>query len=200
MTGDALSFVLDGLEAYLALERELGVEEVEVDPSLLESLTMPPAATETTPPAPNAPPRPVSKTPVRPVAATRGDALQPSRAPATSVEFAFIHDGPLSEKSLAMMGKIIVALGSDERRSPIAVRPPLPKARLYVFLGQPTLRKFLPRVAVEENSWFRTPKGVEALLVKSPEEIVRFSTVTPALRKIKEDMWRALKTIRQHLA
>ena len=98
-----------------------------------------------------------------------------------------------------MMGKIIVALGSDLDRSPIAIEKPLPKARLYIFLGQTTLRKFLPRVAVEENTWFHTPKGVEALLVKSPEEIVRFSTVSPALRKIKEDMWRALKTIRQHL-
>ncbi len=199
MTFDALSFVLDGLEDFLALERELGVEEVEVDPSLLEALKPSPKATKTPPPAPKVPPCPVAKASDRPASVTRTETPRSSHAPSATVDFAFIHDGPLSEKSVAMMGKIIVALGSDLDRSPIAIEKPLPKARLYIFLGQTTLRKFLPRVAVEENSWFRTPKGVEALLVKSPEEIVRFSTVSPALRKIKEDMWRALKTIRQHL-
>ncbi len=191
MTDDALSFVLDGLEDYLALERELGAETVEVDRSLLSSVRPSPIQAAVSRPQPAAP-RPAAPPP--PPSSPR-----PDPSPAAVADFAFIHDGPLSEKSREMMGKIVAALKSDDAHSPIAVRLPLPKARLYVFLGRATLRKFLPQVSVEENDWFRTPKNVEALLVKSPEEIVRFATVTPALRRIKEEMWRALKTIHQHL-
>ena len=98
-----------------------------------------------------------------------------------------------------MMSKIIVALGQTSESAPIAVAPPLPKARFYVFLGNRALQKYLPGVRAEENHWFKTPKGLDALFVKSPEDIVRFSTVTPALQKMKQDMWRALKTISRHL-
>ena len=96
-----------------------------------------------------------------------------------------------------MMSKIIVALGQTSESAPIAVAPPLPKARFYVFLGNRALQKYLPGTHVEENSWFKTPKGMDALFVRSPEDIVRFPTITPALQKTKADMWRALKTIKQ---
>ena len=98
-----------------------------------------------------------------------------------------------------MMSKIVVALGQTAETAPIAVAPPLPKARFYVFLGRRALLKYLPGARAEENHWFKTPKGLDALYVKSPEDIVRYTTVTPALQKMKQDMWRALKTVSQRL-
>lgn len=94
-----------------------------------------------------------------------------------------------------MMSKAVAALGLSAETAPVAFAPPLPRARVYVFLGGRALRKYIPDAQVEENGWFRTPKGLDALFVRSPEDIVRFSTVTPAIRKVKEDMWRALKTV-----
>ena len=218
---DVLSFVLNGLEDYLELERELGVRSVEVDRSLLvatqpanaaavEATRETGASRETRGVGANA----------AAVEATRGvdsqsvaireirgsktpqvphDPRAPQVAPTAGVPFAFIHDRPLSPKAVEMMSKIIVALGQTTATAPIAVAPPLPKARFYVFLGNRALQKYLPGVRAEENHWFKTPKGLDALFVKSPEDIVRFSTVTPALQKMKQDMWRALKTISQHL-
>lgn len=94
-----------------------------------------------------------------------------------------------------MMSKAVAALGLSAETAPVAFAPPLPRARVYVFLGRRTLQKYIPDAQAEENGWFRTPKGLDALFVRSPEDIVRFSTVTPAIRKAKEDMWRALKTV-----
>jgi hypothetical protein len=200
---DVLSFVLDGLEDYLELERELGVRAVEVDRALLAT---PPSdvvavAPRVAPVAPMAK-RDVSDVRVvrdeRPTPPLRGEAVSHRFEKESSIlSFAFIHDRPLSPRAVEMMSKIIVALGQTSETAPIAVAPPLPKARFYVFLGNRALQKYLPGTHVEENSWFKTPKGMDALFVRSPEDIVRFPTITPALQKTKADMWRALKTIKQ---
>ena len=179
---DVLSFVLDGLEDYLELERELGVRAVEVDRALLATAGSPDVA---------AAPRVASVAP-----AAKRD-VSDVRVVRDERPFAFIHDRLLSPKAVEMMSKIIVALGQTSESAPIAVAPPLPKARFYVFLGNRALQKYLPGTHVEENSWFKTPKGMDALFVRSPEDIVRFPTITPALQKTKADMWRALKTIKQ---
>jgi hypothetical protein len=186
VTDDVLSFVLNGLEDYLELERELGVRSVEIDRSLLV------AEKPANAPAAGA---------VRETGASRETRVgaSPQVASTAGVPFAFIHVRPLSPRAVEMMSKIIVALGQTTETAPIAVAPPLPKARFYVFLGNRALQKYLPGVRAEENHWFKTPKGLDALFVKSPEDIVRFSTVTPALQKMKQDMWRALKTISQRL-
>ena len=203
MGDDVLSFVLDGLEDYLELERELGVRAVEVDRALLVTEGSPDVAV-----APRvAPVAPAAKRDVSDVRVVRDERpTPPPRVEAVShrfenessiLSFAFIHDRPLSPRAVEMMSKIIVALGQTSEFAPIAVAPPLPKARFYVFLGNRALQKYLPGTHVEENSWFKTPKGMDALFVRSPEDIVRFPTITPALQKTKADMWRALKTIKQ---
>ena len=199
MQDDVLSFVLDGLEDYLELERELGVRAVEVDRALLATAGSPEVAVAFR----VAPVAPMAKRDVSDVRVVRDERpkaeprpLNPS-TPQPLTSFAFIHDRPLSPKAVEMMLKIIVALGQTTETAPIAVAPPLPKARFYVFLGNRALQKYLPGTHVEENSWFKTPKGMDALFVRSPEDIVRFPTITPALQKTKADMWRALKTIKQ---
>lgn len=195
-SADILAFVLDGLADYLALERELGVRAIEVDRALLA----PPeaagtaAATDRThgtqathrteKPAPKA----VSEPP--PTAATAPGAKGP-------FDFIFIADRPLSPRAVEMMAKIIPAMGQTPETAPVVVAPPIPNARFFVFLGRAALAKYMPGLRGEENCWLKSPKGRDVLLVKSPEEIVRFTTVTPALKKMKQDMWLALKTVRQ---
>ena len=192
MHDDVLSFVLDGLEAYLELERELGVESIEIDRALLaeEPKVKLSASSRSSSPIPPAP--------STPTAAPR-TASVPATSEARVYPFAFVHDKPLSPKAIEMMARIVVALKATSETAPIAVAPPLPRAATYIFLGRRALQKYLPQTVAQENAWFLTPKGKAALLVKSPEEIVRFSTITPAVKKMKEEMWRALKTIAQHL-
>ncbi len=217
-TADILAFVLDGLADYLELERELGVRTVEVDRALLA----PPAAgaagpadrtqgtadrthgTQTT----HRTEEPASRAAMRP---SQGAATGPSpasnaeaRAEAASApgakgpfDFIFIADRPLSPRATEMMAKVIPAMGQTPETAPVVVAPPIPNARFFVFLGRAALAKYMPGTRGEENRWLKSPKGRDVLLVKSPEEIVRFTTVTPALKRMKQDMWLALKTVRQ---
>lgn len=206
-SADILAFVLDGLADYLALERELGVRAIEVDRALLApgaptvtegaaKLSVARGAatadrthgTQTTHRTEKPAPKAVSEPP--PTAATAPGAKGP-------FDFIFIADRPLSPRAVEMMAKIIPAMGQTPETAPVVVSPPIPNARFFVFLGRAALAKYMPGLRGEENRWLKSPKGKDVLLVKSPEEIVRFTTVTPALKKMKQEMWLALKTVRQ---
>lgn len=198
---DTLSFVLDGLEAYLELERELGVKAIEVDRALLTAALAPkaepvaqPMAPKPAPPAvaPRAAPSDAAPAP-RPPAAARADGAK------GRLDFVFVADRPLSPKAVEMMAKIIPAMGKTPETAPIVLAKPIPDARFFIVLGRAALAKHIPGLRGEENRWLKTPKGNDVLLVKSPEEIVRFTTVTPALKKMKQDMWLALKTVLQRV-
>ncbi len=169
-----LEYVLDGLAAELELERELGVRSIECDRALLTSS---------------------AKT-----SAIRGPAPQPivggEKKSSTSVfDFVFLHDRRLSPGGVEMMAKAITALGKTDETAPIIIVPPLPKAKLYVVLGGLALRKFFPELRGEPGDWLKSTRGENVLVTYSPEYILRFSEVTPAVRKIKEEMWRNLKSI-----
>lgn len=208
---DILAFVLDGLADYLELERELGVRTVEIDRALLA----PPAkaadagdrargttattadrthGTQTTHRTEKPAPKAVSELP--PTAAT-APGEKGTTGKGDLLDFVFVADRPLSPKATEMMAKIVLALGKTPETAPVVVSPPIPNARLFVFLGRAALAKYMPGLRGEENRWLRSPKGKDALLVRSPEEIVRFATVTPSLRRMKQEMWLALKTVRQ---
>lgn len=184
---NVLDYILNGLEAELELERELGVRSLEVDRGLLKDSVrpvtgdVPIAHTSSTP------------DPVRPVA---GD-VPIAHTPGTHFDFVFIHDRPLSPKGIEMMAKIIPAMGKTPETAPIVVATPIPQAKIYVFLGRAALNKYMAGMRVQEGVWFKSPKGKEIMLVKSPEEILRFATVTPAVKQMKENMWRALKVVMQ---
>ena len=215
-SADILAFVLDGLADYLALERELGVRAIEVDRALLgaadrthgthttqrtgkptekaEALS---AATPKAEAAQAATPPPTEAKPMPAAAKSPPAAALPSRATAGPFDFIFIADKPLSPRAVEMMAKIIPAMGQTPETAPVVVSPPIPNARFFVFLGRAALAKYMPGLRGEENRWLKSPKGKDVLLVKSPEEIVRFTTVTPALKKMKQEMWLALKTVRQ---
>ena len=59
-----------------------------------------------------------------------------------------------------------------------------------------------PKMAAElqPGQWQKTPDGRDVLITYSPAYILRFGTVTPAVQKIKQDMWLSLKAVRQRLS
>ena len=199
----ALDYILDGLEAELALERELGVRSVEIDRALLAPLTPPGGSSGSSEPRsssgsseprsvppPAAAPQRTTPPPLRP---TNPPTLQPSNL--SPLDFVFLHDKPLSAKGNEMMAKIIVALGKTAETAPIVVAPPIPAAKVCIVLGGLALRKWFPGRNVSPGQWFTDEKGRDVLVTYTPEYILRFGTVTPALKKIKQDMWNSLKSV-----
>ena len=200
---NALDYILDGLEAALELERELGVRVVECDRSLLTPASRLPSnvsrlsgeGLET---------RDVRReTRVgletrdeRPAANNRTIEQSNGR---TIPDLAFLHDRPLSPAGIEMMAKIIEAMKRTAENSPIVVKPPMPRAKVLVVLGARALKKYFPEQKAEPGQWFRTPGGRDVLVTYSPEYILRFDTVTPAVQKLKQDMWRSLKAVVQRL-
>ena len=200
---NALDYILDGLEAALELERELGVRVVECDRSLLTPASRLPSnvsrlsgeGLET---------RDVRReTRVgletrdeRPAANNRTIEQSNGR---TIPDLAFLHDRPLSPAGIEMMAKIIGAMKRTAENSPIVVEPPMPRAKVLVVLGARALRKYFPEQKAEPGQWFRTPGGRDVLVTYSPEYILRFGAVTPAVQKLKQDMWRSLKAVVQRL-
>ena len=200
---NALDYILDGLEAALELERELGVRVVECDRSLLTPASRLPSnvsrlsgeGLET---------RDVRRETragletrdERPAANNRTIEQSNDR---TIPDLAFLHDRPLSPAGIEMMAKIIGAMKRTAENSPIVVEPPMPRAKVLVVLGARALKKYFPEQKAEPGQWFRTPGGRDVLVTYSPEYILRFDTVTPAVQKLKQDMWRSLKAVVQRL-
>ena len=187
---DAVDYILDGLEAALELERELGVKAIEIDRSLLR---VEPAV-----------PRPTRQAPVvKPVVApVTTPVVRPLDEPVVSskaFDFVFVHDRPLSPKGVEMMAKIITALGRTADTAPVIVAPPIPRSRIVVVLGALALRKYFPMMKGEPGQWLKSENGLDVLVTYSPEYILRFATVTPAVEKIKKDMWLSLKAVKQRL-
>lgn len=174
---DILEYLLNGLEAELELDRELGIKTIECDRSLLVSAA--PAVTVA---------KAVTPPPVN------------SSVAAKALDIVFVHHCPLAPDEIKMMSAIILKLGYTAETAPIVIEKPIPQAKVFVFLGARALKKFLPDMILGENRWGVTAKGKDILLVKSPSEILRFSAVTPAVMKIKQDMWRSLKSIKARLA
>ncbi len=98
-----------------------------------------------------------------------------------------------------MMAKIIAAMGRTAETAPIAVVPPAPQAKVVVVLGGRAMKLYFPGMRGEPGQWLKSPTGGDVLITYSPEYILRFGTVTPAVEKLKKDMWRSLKAVMQRL-
>ena len=134
----------------------------------------------------------------------RETARPPAAAPVvpdgSGFDFVFLHDRRLSAAGEEMMKKIVAAMKKDERSAPVLVDPPLPPAKVYVVLGSFALRKFFPALRGAPGQWLKAESGADVLVSNSPEFILRFGVETDAVKKIKQDMWRSLKTVVQRLA
>lgn len=99
-----------------------------------------------------------------------------------------------------MIAKAIVAMERTVETTPVIVAPPLPKANVYVVLGGLALKTFFPGVKGGPNDWCRMPDGAEVLITYSPDFILRFGEVTPAVKQMKQSMWQSLKAAKQRIA
>lgn len=187
-----LDEILEGFEAALELERELGVRSLPFDRALL---TPPPAAAQS--PASSAtpvaepvktPPPAFAETPATPVA-------EPPRDGGPVHDFVFLHHRVLSPKGNGMMAKILVAMNRRAGEAPIVIHPPAPPAKAYVVLGSLALRMFFPDAAGSPGQWIALPGGAEGLVTYSPEYILRFQDGSPAQVDVKRRMWNSLKGV-----
>ena len=199
----ALEYLLDGLEAELELELELGVRVVELDRSLLASLPH-----SSTPPLLHSPTPPLSpsarstcstrlQSPNPPLANSSTPPLPHSSTP--SLSFAFLHDRPLSSNGIEMMAKIVTAMHETPESAPIVFNGERPPAKMYVVLGSEAMKKWYPGMRGAPGQWLRGRNGEDVLLTYSPEYLLRFGAATPALMKLKREMWTSLKGVMQRL-
>ena len=210
----AIDYVLDGLEAELRLERELGVRAVECDRALVEAClaaARTPGAASTPSPAPRPAPAPAAAPAPRPAPASAATPAPtaapvpaatpaPATAPATATPpFVFLTDRPLSPPARELLSKAVTALGYGLEQTPVLAAAPFPRAPLYVVLGAAALRKHVSACHPALGAWFTSPKGAPMLYTRSPEEIVRFRVVTPQLEKMKRELWASWKSILTHL-
>ena len=198
-----MEYVLDGLEAELELERELGVRAVEIDRSLLSP---PPAAAPAVRAGVPPPAAAAGRAGVPPPAADiRQPATVPEPQPAnhaplsTSIDFVFLHDRPLSPGGIEMMAKIVTAMKKTPESAPIVFNGERPAAKAYVLLGSGALRKWLPGVKGAPGEWVKDQAGNSYLVTYSPEFILRMGPPTPAVKEIKMKMWTSLKGVMQRV-
>ena len=203
---DVVEYILEGLEAALELERELGVRTVEIDRGLLGATTVPRLPSQVSSPLGGTvgletkdlrreTPAGHKTRDVRP--AVVNQTIEQS-SDSNIKELVFLHDRPLAPAGVEMMAKILNALGKPD--APIVVAPPVPQAKVTVVLGGLALKKYFPGMKGEPGQWQKTPDGRDVLITYSPAYILRFGTVTPAVQKIKQDMWTSLKAVRQRLS
>lgn len=190
----AVEYILDGLEKALELERELGARTVEFGPEgrelLLGELSRNAASPLARTPAPSVP-KAADAAPVR-VSEKPGDDRK-------TCDFAFLHDRALSAGGVEMMAKIVTAMGKTAETAPIVFTGDWPQAKVYVVLGTAALKKWFPGKTAAPGQWITGDRGRQALVTYSPEYILRFGPVTPAVKKIKVEMWNSLKSVRQRL-
>ena len=198
-----MEYVLDGLEAELELERELGVRAVEIDRALLSPQ---PAAAPATRAGVPPPASAAGRAGVPPPAADiRQPATVPEPQPAnhaplsTSIDLVFLHDRPLSPGGIEMMAKIVTAMKKTPESAPIVFNGERPAAKAYVLLGSGALRKWLPGVKGAPGEWVKDQAGNSYLVTYSPEFILRMGPPTPAVKEIKMKMWTSLKGVMQRV-
>ena len=199
-----LEYLLDGLEAELELERELGVRVVELDRTLLAS---PPHSS--TPPIPHSPTSSPSNSNSHSNSSSPSNSPTPPlphsptpplpHSPTPSLSFAFLHDRPLSPNGIEMMAKIVTAMHETPESAPIVFNGERPPAKMYVVLGSEAMKKWYPGMRGAPGQWLRGRNGEDVLVTYSPEYLLRFGAATPALMKLKREMWTSLKGVMQRI-
>lgn len=93
-----------------------------------------------------------------------------------------------------MMAKIVAALHESAATAPVVSQGTMPRAKAYIVLGARALKKWFPERNAEPGAKFEADDGTEVSVTYSPNYILRFKTVTPAVKRIKESMWMTIKS------
>ena len=197
----ALEYLLDGLEAELELERELGVRVVELDRTLLATPQVPSPVRAPSASSSNSHSHSSSSS----NSSSRSNSNSNSPTPplphssTPSLSFAFLHDRPLSPNGIEMMAKIVTAMHETPESAPIVFNGERPPAKMYVVLGSEAMKKWYPGMRGAPGQWLRGRNGEDVLLTYSPEYLLRLGAATPALMKLKREMWTSLKGVMQRI-
>jgi hypothetical protein len=113
--------------------------------------------------------------------------------------FVFVHHAPLSGAGSEMIAKITTALGATAESAPVVTAPPLPAAGVYVVLGALALKRWFPGRNAGPGQWLQGDGGETILVTYSPEFFLRYKVVTPAVDKLKHEMWNSLKEMKRRL-
>ncbi|MBO7482639.1 MAG: hypothetical protein J6U17_01975, partial [Kiritimatiellae bacterium] len=116
-----------------------------------------------------------------------------------TLPFVFLHHAPLSAAGSEMIGKITAALGATAETAPVVTAPPLPPAKVHVVLGSHALKKWFPGRSAGPGQWLKGDGGETVLVTYSPEYFLRYKVVTPAVDKLKHEMWNSLKEMKRRL-
>ena len=203
----ALEYLLDGLEAELELERELGVRVVELDRTLLATpqvsspVRAPSASSSNSRSSSPSNSNSHSHSSSSSNSNSHSNSSSPSHSNSSSpsISFAFLHDRPLSPSGIEMMAKIVTAMHETPESAPIVFNGERPPAKMYVVLGSEAMKKWYPGMRGAPGQWLRGRNGEDVLLTYSPEYLLRFGAATPALMKLKREMWTSLKGVMQRL-
>lgn len=208
---DSVAEIIDGFEAALALERDLGIWVVECDRALLAAQApkssatadagrlaaqKPRAAAKASPPPAAPQPLPPVARPVAPPLAPRAPAAPNPTAPG-EYDFVFLHDGPLSPRGAEIIEKSLEKLGKTKESAPLVTDGPIPKTKIAIVMGIKALKKWFPGVNAGPGQWLHMDSGGEAAVTYSPEKIVRFRVMTPRLDIMKHEMWNTFKSAMQ---
>ncbi|MBR1921496.1 MAG: hypothetical protein IJ829_05785, partial [Kiritimatiellae bacterium] len=114
-------------------------------------------------------------------------------------DYVFLHDRDLSAAGAEMMAKIVAAMKMTRETAPLVCEGAVPPAKVLVVLGKFALQKWFPSLHGAPGQWLRGPQGECLLVTYSPEYILRFGSSSPAVRKLKLEMWAGLKAAMQRV-
>ena len=220
----AIDYVIDGLVAELAVERELGVRSFEFDREVLAEILSwsrepaqparaQPAAGAETPRAQSAAgaetPRTQSaagaETPLAkpaPSSLGRSSSSSTNASSTNTYDFVFLHHRPMTAPGAEMMEKILANVMRRTRETaPVLDAGELPRARVYIVLGGLALKKWFPYMHAAPGQWRTGDAGEQVLITYSPDFILRFGLEpTAAMLQLKRDMLQSLKSALQRVA
>ena len=121
----------------------------------------------------------------------------PNQTTPGEYDFLFLHDGPLSPLGAEIIQKSLERLGKTAESAPLITDGPIPRTKIAIVMGARALKKWFPGVNAGPGQWVRMESGGEAAVTFSPEKIVRFKEMTPALNAMKRGLWDTFKSAMQ---
>lgn len=204
-----LEEILDGIEAALELERDLGVRELETGRAFAARRDAPaskPATAATKPPPPAPKPAPATPKPAaapKPAPAAPGPAAAQSQAAAQSpAEIVFLlAEPPAAPAAKTMMDNIVAYVEKLSARKTAVVcgggAPP--PAQIYIAMGEKARESWFPgeRFPAERISVSRDGKTVA--MTRNPDDVVRFGS-PETTKEIRRRMMQTFAAANRRLA
>ncbi len=218
-----LDHILNGFEAELELERELGVRTVEIDRALLagglesnrvgigsdrvgvgsDKVNREPRFSRNN--------RTTLKT-LSDSNPTLTDAKPTLKDPKSALsdpyrpgqyDFIFLHEKQLSPGGAEMISKAVAAMKKTPETAPVVFDGTLPAAKIYIVLGREALKKWFPGVHAAPGQWRKGRMGEDILVSYSPDFILRFSRPgvpdSKSTVDMKRELWTSLKGVMQRI-